>query len=229
MNNLYTMADCTTGFEYILKRDDDPKQIAMNLLKQIEEKEGCQGLNKYEMALTIVGNDQRKMITIDADANTMRKLKMVSHAIVSEQATEEADKEYAKRHKENLEFARKYKQGPSVHSSTVPDDSSTQPQTGKTGMSEEERQKKIEEDRKKRLADYEAAQAAKKNKPKKSTLRSIFGFGGNKTKKSKKGMSMCVKKTTKKCEKVRGCKVASGKKRTYCRKKKNHTKKSHKK
>ena len=33
------MADCTTGFEYILKRDDDPKQVARNLLKQIEELE----------------------------------------------------------------------------------------------------------------------------------------------------------------------------------------------
>lgn len=219
MKSLYTMADCTTGFEYI-KRDGDPKQIAITLLKQIEEKEGCKGLNKYEMALTIVKNDQQRMLRISADANTMRRLKMISDAIVSEQATE-------KRHAENLEFARKFKQEQSVRSSISSDDSSTQPQTGMSAMSEEERQKKIEEDRKKRLADYEAAQAAKKSAPKK---KKFFGlFGGNKTKKSKKGMSLCVKKTAKKCIRVRGCKVASGKKRTYCRKKKNHTQKSHKK
>ena len=227
MNSLYTMADCTTGFEYILKKEDDPKQIAMNLLKQIEEKEGCKGLNKYEMALTIVKNDQQRMLRIGADANTMRRLKMVSDAIVSEQATEKNNKEYEKRHAESLEFARKYKQEQSVRSSISSDDSSTRPQTGMSAMSEEERQKKIEEDRKKRLADYEAAQAAKKSAPKKKKL---FGlFGGNKTKKSKKGMSLCVKKTAKKCTRVRGCKIASGKKRTYCRKKKNHTQKSHKK
>lgn len=218
MNSLYTMADCTTGFEYILKKEDGPKQIAMNLLKQIEEKEGCKGLNKYEKALAIMTNDQQRMLRIGADANTMRRLKMVSDAIESEQAEEENNKEYEKRHAENLEFARKFKQEQSV---------STQPKTGMSAMSEEERQKKIEEDRKKRLADYEAAQAAKKSAPKKKKL---FGlFGGNKTKKSKKGMSLCVKKTAKKCTRVRGCKIASGKKRTYCRKKKNHTQKSHKK
>ena len=219
MNSLYTMADCVTGFEYI-KRDGDPKQIAITLLKQIEEKEGCKDSNKYEMALTIVTNDQKRMLRIGADANTMNKLKMISDAIVSEQTTE-------KRHAENLEFARKFKQEQSVRSSISSDDSSTRPQTGMSAMSEEERQKKIEEDRKKRLADYEAAQAAKKSAPKK---KKFFGlFGGNKTKKSKKGMSLCVKKTAKKCIRVRGCKVASGKKRTYCRKKKNHTQKSHKK
>lgn len=223
MKSLYTMADCTTGFEYILKRDDDPKQVARNLLKQIEEKEGCKGLNKYEMALTIVKNDQQRMLRIGADANTMRRLKMVSDTIVSEQATEE----YEKRHAENLEFARKFKEEQSVRSSIVSDSSSTQPLTGMSSMSDEERQKKIEEDRKKRLADYEAAQAAKKSASKK---KKFFGlFGGNKTKKSKKGMSLCVKKTAKKCIRVRGCKMASGSKRTYCRKKKNHTQKSHKK
>lgn len=220
MNNLYTMADCTTGFEYILKPNDNPEEVAVNLLKQIEEKEGCKGLNKYEMALTIVRNNQQKMITNGADANSMRKLKMISETIVSQQEKE-------KRNKENSEFARKYKEEQLSRSSIVSDDSSTQPQTGKTGMSEEQRQKKIEEDRKKRLADYEAA---KKSAPKKKqTFRSMIGFGGNKTKKSKKGMSLCAKKTAKKCTKVRGCKVASGKKRTYCRKKKNHTQKSNKK
>ena len=219
MNSLYTMADCTTGFEYI-KRDGDPKQIAITLLKQIEEKEGCKGLNKYEMALTIVNNDKQRMIRIGADANSMRRLKMISDAILYEQTAE-------KTKRENLEFAREFKEKQSVRSSISSDNSSTQPQTGMSAMSEEERQKKIEEDRKKRLADYEAAQAAKKSAPKK---KKFFGiFGGNKTKKSKKGMSLCVKKTAKKCIRVRGCKVASGKKRTYCRKKKNHTQKSHKK
>ena len=216
MVNLYIMADCVTGFEYILNKDNDPEVVAKKLLKEIEEKEGCKGLNKYEMALTIVRNDQQKMLNIRADANTMRKLKMVSDAIVSEQVTE-------KTKRESLEFARKYKQEQSARSSV-------QPQTGMSAMSEEERQKKIEEDRKKNLADYEAAQAAKKSAQKKNrTFLSRIGLGGNKTKKSKKGMSLCVKKTAKKCTRVRGCKVASGKKRTYCRKKKNHTQKSHKK
>jgi hypothetical protein len=204
------MADCVTGFEYILNKDNDPEVVAKKLLKEIEEKEGCKGLNKYEIALTIVRNDQQKMLNIGADANTMRKLKMVSDAIVSEQVTE-------KTKRESLEFARKYKQEQSARSSV-------QPQTEMSTMSEEERQKKIEEDRKKRLADYEAS---KKSASKKKKFLGIFG--GNKTKKSKKGMSLCVKKTAKKCTRVRGCKVASGKKRTYCRKKKNHTQKSHKK
>lgn len=204
------MADCVTGFEYILNKDDDPEQVARNLLKQIDEKEGCKGLNKYEMALTIVRNDQQKMINIGADANTRRKLKKVSDTIVYEQ--EEKNKE-----------ARNFKQEQSVSSSIASDNSSTQPQTSKPRMTEEER----EAFRKANLAHYAAAnKSAPKNK---STLRSIFGFGGNKTKKSKKGMSLCAKKIAKKCTKVRGCKVASGKKRTYCRKKKNHTKKLHKK
>lgn len=156
------------------------------------------------MALTIVRNDQQKMINIGADANTRRKLKKVSDTIVSEEA-------------------RNFKQELSVSSSIASDNSSTQPQIGKPRMTEEER----EAFRKANLAHYAAAnKSAPKNK---STLRSIFGFGGNKTKKSKKGMSLCAKKIAKKCTKVRGCKVASGKKRTYCRKKKNHTKKLHKK
>jgi hypothetical protein len=205
------MADCTTGFEYILKQNGDPTDVAMNLLKQIEEK---------EMALTIVRNDQQRMMRIGADTNSMKKLKMVSETIVSHQEEE-------KRKKENLEFARKFKQD-QARSSIASDGSSTQPQTGMSSMSDEERQKKIEEDRKKRLAEYEAAQASKKSAVKKK--KKYFGlFGGNKTKKSKKGMSLCAKKTAKKCTRVRGCKIASGSKRTYCRKKKNHTKKSHNK
>ena len=217
MVNLYIMADCVTGFEYILNKDNDPEVVATKLLKEIEEKDGCRGLNKYEMALTIVKNDQKKMLNVRADANTMRKLKMVADTVVSEQATE-------KTKRESLEFARKYKQKQSVSSSIASDNSSTQPQTGMSTMSEEERQKKIEEDRKKRLADYEAAK-----KPAQKKKKFLGIFGGNKTKKSKKGMSLCAKKTAKKCTRVRGCKVASGKKRTYCRKKKNHTQKSHKK
>ncbi len=220
MSNLYTMADCTTGFEYILKQNGDPTDVAMNLLKQIEEKEECKDSNKYEMALTIVRNDQQRMMRIGADTNSMKKLKMVSETIVSHQEEE-------KRKKENLEFARKFKQD-QARSSIASDGSSTQPQTGMSSMSDEERQKKIEEDRKKRLAEYEAAQASKKSAVKKK--KKYFGlFGGNKTKKSNKGMSLCAKKTAKKCTRVRGCKIASGSKRTYCRKKKNHTKKSHNK
>jgi hypothetical protein len=41
--------------------------------------------------------------------------------------------------------------------------------------------------------------------------------------------NLCIGKRTKtpnKCKKVRGCKVASGPKRTYCRKAKNKTKKN---
>lgn len=214
MNNLYTMSDCTTGFEFFLKGNDDPKQAAINLLKQIEEKEGCKGLNKYEMALTIARNTQRRMI--GEDANTRRRLQMVAEAIVSEQTTE-------KTKKENLEFARKFKQDQSARSSIQPS----------TTMSEEEEREEKERIRQEKLRKSREAFAnavpEKKIQPKRRTFRSMFGFGGNKTRKSKKGMSLCVKKTAKKCTRVRGCKIASGKKRTYCRKKKNHTQKSHKK
>ena len=42
--------------------------------------------------------------------------------------------------------------------------------------------------------------------------------------KSKKGMSMCKnKKPGYKCKRVKGCKTAKGKKRTFCRKIKNKT------
>ena len=43
--------------------------------------------------------------------------------------------------------------------------------------------------------------------------------------------NLCSRKRTKnpnKCKKIRGCKVASGPKRTYCRKVKNKTKKTRK-
>ena len=43
---------------------------------------------------------------------------------------------------------------------------------------------------------------------------------------SKKGMSMCKnKKPGYKCKRVKGCKTAKGKKRTFCRKIKNKTSK----
>lgn len=45
------------------------------------------------------------------------------------------------------------------------------------------------------------------------------------------GKSLCKGKTVKnpnKCKKVRGCKVANGTKRSFCRKAKNRTKKSSK-
>ena len=89
--------------------------------------------------------------------------------------------------------------------------------------------RKITGTKEERIADYEAA--AEKAAAEKSWFpwRRRSKSGGNKTRKSKKGMSLCVKKTAKKCTRVRGCKVASGKKRTYCRKKKNHTQKSNKK
>lgn len=122
-------------------------------------------------------------------------------------------------------YAREFKEELYRRSSDSSDDSSTQPQTGTSSISEEEREKKLAASR----AAFANYKPEKKIQPKRPTIRSIFGFGGNKTKKSKKGMSLCAKKTAKKCEKVRGCKVASGTKRTYCRKKKNHSKKSHKK
>jgi len=122
---------------------------------------------------------------------------------------------------EALKEAREIKEELSRRSSDSSDDSSTQPQTDTPSISEEEREKKLAASRA-AFADYKPEKKQKRKK--------FLGlFGGNKTKKSKKGMSLCAKKTAKKCEKVRGCKVASGTKRTYCRKKKNHSKKSHKK
>ena len=206
---------CASGFEYILRMGETPEKVAQELLKQVEEKEECKDKNKYEMALTIVRNDLQRKIQEGTDANTRNRLKAVSDKILFQQDNE-------KKKQDNLEFARKFKQEQSVRSSVASDTSSTQPQTGTTAKTPEELQK----EREKNIAEYEAARKAQEQKKKKR----YFGlFGGNKTKKSKKGMSLCAKKTAKKCEKVRGCKVASGTKRTYCRKKKNHSKKSHKK
>ena len=48
----------------------------------------------------------------------------------------------------------------------------------------------------------------------------------NAGRKSKKGMYMCKnKKPGYKCKRVKGCKTAKGKKRTFCRKIKNKTSK----
>jgi hypothetical protein len=140
---------------------------------------------------------------------------------ISEPSTEKGKSQISEK---SRKFAHDYKEELSMRSSDSSDDSSTQPLTGKPPMTDEERKKRLAESRAK-FADYEAAK--KKSAPQKKKFLGIFG--GNKTKKSKKGMSLCAKKTAKKCTKVRGCKVASGKKRTYCRKKKNHTQKSHKK
>lgn len=129
---------------------------------------------------------------------------------------------------EALKEAHEIKEKLSRRSSDSSDDSSTQPQTGMSAMSNEERQKKLAASLAE-FADYKPEPKKKSAPKKKQTFLSRIGLGGNKTKKSKKGMSLCVKKTAKKCTKVRGCKVASGKKRTYCRKKKNHTQKSNKK
>lgn len=204
---------CASGFEYILRMGETPEKVAQELLKQVEEKEECKDKNKYEMALTIVRNDLQRKIQEGTDANTRNKLKAVSDKILFQQDDE-------KKKRENLEFARKFKQEQSVRSSVASDTLSTQPQTGTPAKTPEELQK----ERERNIAEYEAARKATQQKKKR-----FYFFGGNKTKKSKKGMSLCAKKTAKKCEKVRGCKVASGTKRTYCRKKKNHSKKSHKK
>lgn len=55
----------------------------------------------------------------------------------------------------------------------------------------------------------------------------VKSMKGGKSKKSSK--SLCKGKqiyAPNKCKKLRGCKVASGKKRSFCRKSKNHTKKT---
>jgi hypothetical protein len=45
---------------------------------------------------------------------------------------------------------------------------------------------------------------------------------------SKKSLCKRVKKNQTKCRKLKGCKTAKGPKRTFCRKKKNNTKKNKK-
>jgi hypothetical protein len=177
-------------------------------------------MTAYSVVLKSSSNPRKDIL--DILARRQQEKSKPSAEEVKPQISEKARKE-----------AREIKEKLYRRSSDSSDDSSTQPQTGTSSISEEEREKKLEEEREKKLAASRAAFAnykpEKKIQPKRPTIRSIFGFGGNKTKKSKKGMSLCAKKTAKKCEKVRGCKVASGTKRTYCRKKKNHSKKSHKK
>ncbi len=217
---------CTGEFTYgkgvlaMGKDKHDIPGIAKELLERIEKE--CPNEDKYEIALQVLDN-QSRMIYKDSDSNDKIRIKQIGEKILEIHSILNPPR----KSEEALKEAHKIKENLSKRSSIASDNSSTQPQTGMSTMSEEERQKKIEEDRKKRLADYEAS---KKSAPKKKqTFLSRIGLGGNKTKKSKKGMSLCAKKTAKKCTKVRGCKVASGKKRTYCRKKKNHTQKSNKK
>ena len=202
--------DCTSGFEYILNMDEkkDPKNVVPKLLSEIEKKESCKGKNKYEMALTIVKNDLLRKINEGIDANTRNRLNEVTQLI-------ENEKENEKMKQKNRDFARNYmkQQSKSVNSSVDMNKSSIE-------SKQEIVPKSIEEERAARIAEYNAAKSKKRKR--------FFGmFGGNKTRKSKKGFNLCLKKSTKKCTKVRGCKIASGTKRTYCRKKKNHTKKSH--
>mgnify|MGYP001051819814 CR=1 FL=1 len=233
------MPDCPTNRLDILTLGNTPDEIANTLLKQIEDNKDCEGHNKYEIALTNLRNAQQKMINIGADANSRRKLQFATETVISQQKDEQQKKQ-------NVDFARQYQnEQSSIRSSMVSDDSSTRPLTGKSTMSEEERQSKLNEDRQRRLREYDEMQKAQKAKPKRRTFSEMLGFtskkpdsapvsnrwggrGKNKTKKSKKGFNLCLKKTAKKCTRVRGCKIASGTKRTYCRKKRNHTKKSNK-
>lgn len=198
------------------KDKNDISGIAKELLERIEKK--CPDENKYEIALQVLKN-QNKMIY--SDPADKERIKLIGDKILEIHSILNPPR----KSEEALKEAHEIKEELSRSSSDSSDDSSTQPQTGMSAMSNEERQKKLAASRAE-FTDYKheskKKQAAKKRK--------FFGFfGGNKTKKSKKGMSLCVKKTAKKCTKVRGCKVASGKKRTYCRKKKNHTQKSNKK
>ena len=134
---------------------------------------------------------------------------------------EQNEEENEKRRKENLDWAKEYKRQALEKGSEIGSDLSVATtevatKASKT-LSEAERQAKLAKSRA-AFADITKPKVEKK----KTMLGRMKGFfrGGNKT---KKGKSMCVKKTAKKCARVRGCKVATGKKRTYCRKKRNHT------
>lgn len=213
--------ECTSGFKQksILTMDEkkDPKNVVAKLLSEIEKKESCKGKNKYDMALTIVRNELYQKVNVEGiDANTKNRLNEVKQLIENEKKNEQNAEENEKMNQKNLAWARNYKeQLKSINSSVNMNKSSIEPK-------QEIVPKSIEEERAARIAEYNAA-VKNPNKRKR-----YFGFfGGNKTRKSKKGINLCLKKSTKKCTKVRGCKIASGTKRTYCRKKKNHTKKSH--
>lgn len=211
--------DCTSDFKYILTMDEkkDPKNVVQKLLSEIEKKESCKGKNKYDMALTIVKNDLLRKINEGIDANTKNRLNEVKQLIENEKENQQNAEENEKKNQKYRDFARDYmkQQSKSINSSVDMNKSSIEPK-------QEIVPKSLEEQRAARIAEYNAA-VKNPNKRKR-----YFGFfGGNKTRKSKKGINLCLKKSTKKCTKVRGCKIASGTKRTYCRKKKNHTKKSH--
>jgi hypothetical protein len=130
---------------------------------------------------------------------------------------EQEEEEEEERQKENLDWAKEYKRqalekGSDLSVATT-EVATKRPNT----LSEAERQAKLAKSRA-AFADISKPKVEKKR----TMLGRMKGFfkGGNKT---KKGKSMCIKKTAKKCVRVRGCKVATGKKRTYCRKKRNHT------
>lgn len=201
-------------------KESNYQQLASDLIAYV--KQYCEGDNTpIVTAFSAVRSapyhkDRKKILNI---------LFQLAHQQMSEPSTEKGKPQISE---ESRKFAHDYKEEQSRRSSDSSDDSSTQPQTGTPSISDKERQKKLAASLAE-FADYKP-EPKKKSAPKqKRTIRSMFGLGGNKTKKSKKGMSLCAKKTAKKCTKVRGCKVASGKKRTYCRKKKNHTQKSNKK
>lgn len=212
-----------TYYNSELRKESNSQQLAANLIKYAKQQ--CE-------------NDPTSIATayrvVDSTPDHSRKKEILGILLrlqkqqISEPSTEKVKPRISE---EALKEARKIKEELSRRSSDSSDDSSTQPQTNTPSISEEEREKKLAASRA-AFTDYKPEEKKKKKKNNStlsSTLSSIFRFGGNKTKKSKKGMSLCAKKTAKKCTRVRGCKVASGKKRTYCRKKKNHTQKSNKK
>jgi len=217
---LYIMA-CTSGFiNSILTMDDkkDPKNVVPKLLSEIEKKESCKGKNKYDMALAIIRNELLRKVNVEGiDANTKNRLNEVKQLIENEKKNEQNAEENEKMNQKNLDWARNYKeQLKSINSSVNMNKSSIEPKQEAVPKSPEE----LQEERAANIAAFHSNQPKKRKR--------FFGlFGGNKTRKSKKGINLCLKKSTKKCTKVRGCKIASGTKRTYCRKKKNHTKKSH--
>jgi hypothetical protein len=209
------------------RKESNSQQLADNLIKYAKQQ--CE-------------NDPTSIATayrvVDSTRDHLRKKEILGILLqqqqqqISKPSTEKVkpstEKVKPQISEESRKFAHDYKEELSMHSSDSSDDSSTQPLTGTPSISDKERQKKLAASLAE-FADYKSAPKQKSALKQKRTIRSMFGFGGNKTKKSKKGMSLCAKKTAKKCTKVRGCKVASGKKRTYCRKKKNHTQKSNKK
>lgn len=191
--------------------NSNSQKLAADLIEYVKQQcseDPTPIMTAYSVVLKSSSNPRKDIL--DILARRQQEKSKPSAEEVKPQISEKARKE-----------AREIKEKLSRRSSDSSDDSSTQPQTDTPSISEEEREKKLAASRA-AFADYKPEEKKKKKKR-------FYFFGGNKTKKSKKGMSLCAKKTAKKCEKVRGCKVASGTKRSYCRKKKNHSKKSHKK